>query len=157
MGELFLRKRNLVTGFFLFILVAFSRLVLAAEAEFLSVSEQAVTMYDAPSLNAEKLYVASLYLPLEVVVKVEGWVKVRDSSGTLAWVERKFLSDKRYVIVTAYLASIYQLPDSYSPLLFQAQRNVVMEWLGTETGEWVKVRHRDGRIGFVRSTQVWGS
>lgn len=157
MGELFLRKRNLVTGFFLFLLLVFSRLGLAAEAEFLSVSEQAVTMYDAPSLNAEKLYVASLYLPLEVVVKVEGWVKVRDSSGTLAWVERKFLSDKRYVIVTAHLASIYQLPDSYSPLLFQAQRNVVMEWLGTETSEWVKVRHRDGRIGFVRSAQVWGS
>lgn len=157
MGALLLPKRNLGTGFFLFLLVVFSRLGLAAEAEFLSVSEQAVTMYDAPSLNAEKLYIASLFLPLEVVVKVEGWVKVRDSSGTLAWVERKFLSDKRYVIVTAHLASIYQLPDNYSPLLFQAQRNVVMEWLGAETNEWVKVRHRDGQVGFVRTAEVWGS
>lgn len=151
-----LQKRDLVGSVFLFFMLVFPRWGVAAEAEFLSISENAVTMYDAPSLNAEKLYVASIHLPLEVVVKVEGWVKVRDSSGALAWVERKFLSEKRYIIVTSPLASIYQSADVRSPLLFQAQRNVVMEWLGAETTDWVKVRHRDGRIGYIRSHQVWG-
>lgn len=157
MGERFLRRRDLLESFFLFFVLIFPRLSGAAEAEFVSIAEHAVVMYDAPSLSAEKLYVASLHLPLEVVVKVEGWSKVRDSSGALAWVERKFLSDKRYVIVTAYLASVHQSADIYSPLLFQAQRNVVMEWLGVEAGGWVNVRHRDGQIGFIRSDQVWGS
>lgn len=152
-----LQKRDLIGSFLLFFMLVFPRWGVAAEAEFLSIAESAVTMYDAPSLNAEKLYVASMHLPLEVVVKVEGWVKVRDSSGALAWVERKFLSEKRYVIVTAPLASIYQSADTRSPLLFQAQRNVVMEWLNTDATGWVKVRYRDGRIGFIQSEQVWGS
>jgi SH3-like domain-containing protein len=152
-----LQKRDLIGSFFLFLMLVIPRWSVAAEAEFLSISENAVTMYDAPSLNAEKLYVASLHLPVEVVVKVEGWVKVRDSSGALAWVERKFLTEKRYVIVTASLASIYQSTDTRSPPLFQAEKNVVIEWLSTEAAGWVKVRLREGQIGYIRSHQVWGS
>src|SRR5690349_9946260 len=63
-----------------------------AAMEFFSLNENAVIMYDAPSLKADKLYVASRNLPVEAIVKVEGWVKVRDSEGTLAWVEEKALS-----------------------------------------------------------------
>ena len=39
-----------------------------ADIEFFSISEMTAIMYDAPSLKAEKLYVASRYLPVEVVV-----------------------------------------------------------------------------------------
>ena len=69
-----------------------------AEMEYFSIAENAVVLYDAPSLRADKLYVASIYLPVEVIVNVEGWAKVRDSSGSLAWVEKKALSQQRYVI-----------------------------------------------------------
>lgn len=152
-----LQRRGLIESFFLFFLLIFPCWSVAAETEFFSVSENAVIMYDAPSLNAEKLFVVSLHLPLEVIAKVEGWVKVRDSSGAVAWVERNFLSDKRFVIVTAPLADVYQSPDVHSPLLFQAQKNVVIEWLSSDVSGWVKVRHRDGQIGYIRSNQVWGS
>ena len=114
-------------------------------------------MYDAPSLKADKLYVASRNLPVEAVVKVEGWVKVRDSGGSLAWVEEKALSQKRYVIVTAPQAEAYQAVNTSSVLVFQAQQNVVMEQLEPAVNGWVKVRHRDGQIGYVRTQQVWGS
>lgn len=152
-----LQRRGLIGSFFLFFLLIFPFWSVAAETEFLSISANAAIMYDAPSQNAEKLYVVSLHLPLEVIVKVEGWVKVRDSSGEVAWVERKFLSDKRFVIVTAPLADVYQSPDIHSPLLFQAQKNVVIEWLSSDLPGWVKIRHRDGQIGYIRSNQVWGS
>lgn len=128
-----------------------------AAMEFFSLNENAVVMYDAPSLKADKLYVASRNLPVEVIVKVEGWVKVRDSEGTLAWVEEKALSEKQYVIVTAPLAEVYHAPNTNSALLFQAQQNVVMEKLEPVAAGWVKVRHRDGQIGYVRTQQVWGS
>lgn len=131
----------------------------AAEMQFLSIAENAVVMYDAPSLKAEKLYVASLHLPVEAVVAVEGWIKVRDSSGSLAWVENKFLSQQQYVIVIVPLADIYQAPDDRSELVFQAQEGVVIEWLNTDgdTPGWMKVRHRDGQVGYVKVGQVWGS
>ena len=128
-----------------------------AALEFFSIADSAVIMYDAPSLKAGKVFVASRHLPVEAIVKVEGWVKVRDSGGGLAWVEEKALSDKRYVIVTAPQAEAYQAADVSSPLLFEAQKNVVMEWLEPAVNGWIKVRHRDGQSGYVRTHQVWGS
>jgi SH3-like domain-containing protein len=128
-----------------------------AALEFFSIKDNAVIMYDAPSLKADKLYVASRNLPVEAVVKVEGWVKVRDSGGTLAWVEEKELSDKRYVIVTAPHAEAHQTANASSPLVFQAQQNVVLELLEPAASGWVKVRHRDGQIGYIKTNQVWGA
>ncbi|MEO7560906.1 MAG: SH3 domain-containing protein [Nitrosospira sp.] len=128
-----------------------------AAFEFFSIADNATIMYDAPSLKADKLYVASRHLPVEAVVKVEGWVKVRDSGGGLAWVEEKALSEKRYVIVTAPQAEVYQAANASSVLVFQVQQNVVMEQLEPAVTGWVKVRHRDGQIGYVRTQQVWGS
>jgi SH3-like domain-containing protein len=128
-----------------------------AAFEFFSIADNATIMYDAPSLKADKLYVASRHLPVEAVVKVEGWVKVRDSGGSLAWVEDKALSEKRYVIVVAPQAEVYQAANANSGLIFQAQQNVVMEQLEPAANGWVKVRHRDGKIGYIRTQQVWGS
>ena len=142
-------------------LLFFSMLILSitakAEMAFFSIAEKSVVMYDAPSLKADKLYVADRYLPIEVVVDVEGWVKVRDSSGSLAWIEKKFLNQQRYVIVTVPLANIHRSADANSELLFQAEENLVMEWLESDALGWVKVRHIDGQTGFVKVTQVWGS
>jgi SH3-like domain-containing protein len=128
-----------------------------AALEFYSINDNGVIMYDAPSLKAGKLYVASRNLPVEAVVKVEGWVKVRDSEGTLAWVEEKALSDKRHVIVISPLADAHQFATTNSPLVFQAQQGVILEWLEPSAHGWLKVRHRDGQIAYVRTSQVWGS
>lgn len=128
-----------------------------AALEYLSIADSAVVMYNAPSKKADKLYVASRYLPVEAVVRVEGWVKIRDSSGTLSWVEQKAVSDKRFVVVVVQQAKVFQEADINSTLVFEAQKDVVLEWLDTSTNGWVKVRHRDGQTGFVKVTQVWGS
>ena len=128
-----------------------------ATMEFFSIADSAAIMYDAPSLKAGKVFVASRYLPVEAIVKVEGWVKVRDSGGGLAWVEEKALSSKRYVIVTATQVGAYQSADTGSALIFEALQNVVMELLEPAMNGWVKVRHRDGQTGYVRTHQVWGS
>jgi len=128
-----------------------------AALEFYSINDNGVIMYDAPSLKAGKLYVASRNLPVEAIVKVDGWVKVRDSEGALAWVEEKTLSDKRHIIVTSPLADVYQVATTNSPLMFQAQQGVILEWLESPANGWVRVRHRDGQTGYVRTSQVWGS
>lgn len=128
----------------------------AAAAEFRSVSENAAVLYDAPSGKARKLYVVNQGFPLEVVVVVEGWSKVRDASGELTWIESKQLSDRRTVMVRTPLASVRQAADDSSPVVFQAQQNVLLE-LVEVAGGWLKVRHRDGQAGFVRVAQVWGA
>lgn len=135
-------------------------LPLAASAawagEFRSIGENATPMYDAPSIKANKLFVASRFFPVEVIVQVNNWTKVRDVAGDLSWVEKKTLSDTRTVAVTAALADVRQKAEDGAPLVFQARRGVALEIVELGAGSWVKVRHRDGETGFVRANQVWG-
>ena len=67
------------------------------------------------------------------------------------------VSDKRYVIVTELQAEVYQEADINSTLVFQAQKDVILEWLEPPLHGWIKVQHRDGQSGYVKISQVWGS
>jgi SH3-like domain-containing protein len=124
-------------------------------AEYMSAANPTV-IYDAQSLKANKLFVASRYYPFEVMVKLSGWVKVRDFAGDMGWVESKNLSDKRTVIVTAAQAEIYAAPDVASGMVILAERNVVMEPIEAPLKGFVKVKHRDGQMGYVKIEQIWG-
>lgn len=151
-------KLKLISRILLLALLFFTISASAAdEEEFLSISRNSTIMYDAPSLKAEKLFTVNLFFPVQVLVKVEGWSKVKDSSGTIAWIENKFLSQKRFVIVTAPLANINQAADIHSPILFQVQKDVVIEWLDSGISGWVHIRLQNGQTGYIRSNQVWGT
>lgn len=139
--------------FFLFLLLTGPA---ALAAEYRSIGDNAVPMYDAPSAKANRLFVASRYYPVEVIVQVDNWIKVRDAAGDLAWVEKKHLADRRTVVVTAALADVRLKAEDGAPLVFQARQGVALEIAELGMDPWVKVRHRDGQTGFVRTNQVWG-
>lgn len=121
-----------------------------------SVVNPSAILYDAPSLKAKKLYVVSRYTPLELVVSLNDWVKVRDQAGSLTWIEKRALGNARYVVVTAALADVRQTPDTAAALVFQARKQVALEWLERTGAGWIKVRHPDGAIGYIRTLEVWG-
>ena len=140
-------------------------------AEFRSTGDAPAIAYDAPSAKAKKLFVASRDYPLEVIVNIEGWVKVRDAAGDLFWVEKKALSERRMLLVNVPQAEIRQAAEDTATVVFRAQAGVVLEWqdpaapaaVATPSASstspapgWVRVRHRDGSQGFVRTSQVWG-
>ena len=127
----------------------------ASAVEYRSV-DAATVLYDAPSQRGVKVFVIKRLTLVEVVVSLEGWAKVRDAEGGLAWIEKKFLNDKRSVIVTADRADIRQKADEGSPVVFAAEKNVAMDFVEVAAGGWVKVKHSDGQSGFVRANQVWG-
>jgi hypothetical protein len=128
----------------------------ASAAEFRATADPAV-LYDAPSVKAKPLFVFGRDTPLEVIVPLEGWVKVRDASGSIGWVEKKTLSDKRSLVVRVPVAEILANPEPGAQLVFRAEHNVLLELAepassaaNTTAPGWVKVRHRDGQVGFVR-------
>jgi len=125
--------------------------------DYVSVADVTAILYDANSTRAKKLFVVSRYTPLEKVVSLANWIKVRDRHGTMAWIERRALSDKNYVVVTVPLAAVRQAPEASSPVLFQVSQNVAMESLGINGGGWIKARHQDGSIGYMKSIDVWGA
>lgn len=124
--------------------------------DFRSVAEAGAVLYDAPSASGKKLYVVSRGYPLEVVVALENWIKVRDASGALSWIEKKGLSDQRTVLVVAQTAQVHQSPANNSPVTFKAERDVVLEMLEAGPPGWIKVKHRDGQSGFIAASEVWG-
>lgn len=129
----------------------------AQAADFLSVRENAAVLYDAPSREAKPLFVVSRHYPLEVIVNLEAWVKVRDHAGALSWIERKLLTDQRMVVVVAPSAEARQRPEEGAPLAFVAAQNVALELLGAVPGGWLRVRHPDGADGYLRASVVWGA
>ena len=129
----------------------------AHSADYVSVSAGSAILYDAPSTQAKKLYVVNRYMPFEQIVTLDNWVKVRDRSGGLYWVEKRSLSSKRYVYALIPLVDVRAEPSSNAARVFQVRQQIALEHLDSSGTAWIRVRHQDGNVGYVKSTEVWGS
>ncbi len=136
---------------------------LACAADYRATSDPATILYDAPSLRARPLFVYGRDVPVEVLVAVEGWTKVRDVSGTIGWVAARSLSDKRMIEVRAPGANVRATPDDSAPVVFRADQDLLLELAEPATTPatasapgWLKVRHRDGQVGYLRLSHVFG-
>jgi SH3-like domain-containing protein len=127
----------------------------ALALDYRSLAEVSV-LYDAPSQKAQPLFVIARFTPVEAVVALEGWLKIRDADGSLAWIEKRLLSERRTVIVRTGRAQVRGQPEDKAALLFEAEKDVVLELLEPGASGWAKVRHRDGQSGYVAASQVWG-
>ena len=130
--------------------------LLAEAAEFRALGDKPAVLYDALSIKADRLFVASRFYPFEVLVKLDQWTKVRDVNGEVAWVENKALGDRRTVIVTVPLADVRAAPNAQSALVFEAYKQVLLEVVEAPADDWVRVRHRDGQQGYIRLSHVFG-
>lgn len=130
----------------------------ALALDFRSVAVTKATLYDAPSSVAKKVLLLSKQYPVEVMVNLGDWLKVRDAEGGLNWVEAKALSSKRTVLVCTANAEIRQAADANSKVLANVEKEVVLEVLDAKpTNGWVKVKHRDGLIGYIMLASTWGA
>lgn len=130
--------------------------MLASALDFRSIAVPKAILFDAPSAQAKKLYLLWQGYPVEIIVNLGDWVKVRDNQGTLSWVEAGNLSPKRTVIVMKDLVEMYQSADASAAVVSQLQKDVVLDYIEAAAGGWVKVKHRDGLTGYVQATAVWG-
>ena len=124
--------------------------------DFKTVGAAPVILYDAPSAKGGKLYVAPRGMPLEVVLSYGEWVKVRDASGEMAWTEAKGLSAKRNVVARAANLKVRASPDDTASAILLVDKGVLLEMSEQASSGWVKVRHKDGQSGYVKTSEVWG-
>lgn len=128
----------------------------ALAIDYRSVVPAAAILYDSPSQKGKKLYLIKAQTPVELVVKLDGWSKVRDAEGTLAWIETRSLAERRTLVVTAPKAEIRQAERPDAVVVAELDKWVALEFIEPAAPGWAKVRHRDGATGYVRATQVWG-
>jgi len=143
------------------------RLILALSAlfalpaqalDYRSVSVPAAILYDAPSSMAKKLFVVGRGYPVEVVVNVDNWLKVRDSSGALAWIEagKVAATSKHMLVVKAAQAEIRSAAEDGAPITARAEKGVMLEWQETLPNGWVRVLLPNNSSGYIKLSQVWG-
>lgn len=127
----------------------------AQALDYRSVGVAAAVLYDGPSAKARKRFILNQGYPVEILVTLDAWLKVRDASGELAWIEAKNLSARRMVMVSVPKADVRQSPDEGAAVLFQVEQDVLLEVVET-ADNWARVKHRDCATGYIRITQVWG-
>jgi len=128
-----------------------------AAAQFRSVGDEPTILYDAPSSKSKRMFVLGTGYPVEVIVAVEGWTKIRDAGGSIGWIEAKALTTKRNVVVRANVVEVRTAADNGAKVAFKVARGVLLEWMETMPGGWVRVRHAEAGQGFVQSSDLWGS
>lgn len=129
---------------------------MASALDFRSIAAPKAVLFDAPSAQAKKLFVIWQGYPVEIIVNLGDWVKVRDNQGGLTWVESKNLSPKRTVIVVKGPVEMRAAADGSSDVLSRLDKDVVLDLVESAAGGWAKVKHRDGLVGYVQASAVWG-
>jgi SH3-like domain-containing protein len=149
---------RLLRTFFVGVVAATSLAALADD--FKQTNEAATIGYEGPSTRATKQFLYSRGTPLEMLVQIEGWYKVRDSQGALVWVERKTLGERSNVQVKPTApADVFASPDANAPIAFRVESGVLLSLVAppsAATGAFAQVRHRDGQTGYVRLDAVFG-
>lgn len=139
--------------------LAFSLAAGSVHADFRQTSADATIAFEGPSSKATRQFIYSRGTPVEVVVQIEGWYKVRDAQGALAWVEKRALTERTNVQVKSPTADALAAPDAGSLIVFRAENGVLLTLVAPQppnTGAWAQVRHRDGQVGFVRVDALFG-
>ena len=119
-------------------------------------STRPAILYDAPSQRATRLAVTGTGVPFEVFVETESWIKVRDVTGRLAWLEKSALGNTHTVMVNVDQAEVLQQPAAGAEVRFRAARGVLLQAQGAPRDGWIEVQHVDGLRGWVRRHEVWG-
>jgi SH3-like domain-containing protein len=130
----------------------------AAQAGFDYVtSGRPAILYDAPSSAAGKIAMVGTGYPLEVLVRIDNWLKVRDHDGALLWIEASAAQGKPTVIVTADTAYALERPDDRAPARFRVSQGVLLEIAGksSESG-WIRIRHPQGGEAYINLRDIWG-
>jgi len=125
-------------------------------SDFKTVGTAAAILYETPSAKGNKLYRAPPGMPLQVMIAYGEWVKVRDMNGDVAWTPARGLAAQRNVLVRTPGGRVHAGPDDTSTVLMTADKGVLLELVDPHAIVWARVRHRDGVVGYIKVSDIWG-
>ncbi|RZI69597.1 SH3 domain-containing protein [Variovorax guangxiensis] len=123
--------------------------------DMVSVARGEVNMRSAPGTRSEVQWALSRGYPLQVLSRRGGWLQVRDFENDRGWVLRSLTARTPHHVVKAPVANLRATPSTRGRLVGKATRGEVLRTIERK-GAWVKVRHANGRTGWVASRLVWG-
>ncbi|MEK9771414.1 MAG: SH3 domain-containing protein [Nitrosomonadales bacterium] len=150
-------KKKLIANAFFAIYLYFN--ITIAAAEFMSVASKQAAFHEAPSDSTKKIFIATEGYPVDVLVSLKEWKKVKDHEGKISWIKAEDLSKKRTVLAKSEDISFYQQPNTTSAILGKVSNNVVLDLVDDSAPQgWIKVYSKAADLeGYVETTSFWGS
>jgi len=129
-----------------------------AQADFISVKAKQAVLFEGPSKTTEKMYIVTEGYPLEVLVSLKDWKKVKDHNGKISWIESRHTHKERTVLITKDDAVIFNQANEKSHKLANVEKFVVLKLNSPIlVGNWAQVKTQiEGLIGFINARKVWG-
>ncbi|WP_437972077.1 SH3 domain-containing protein [Sorangium sp. So ce260] len=127
----------------------------AVRAEMLSVKVPIANFRSGPSTSEPVEFTATRYYPVRVLEREDGWCKIKDFEGDLAWVADRLLARVRTIVIKAARGNIREAPTTSAEVAFQAERGEVFKVLDRK-GRWLRVVDVKGGNGWVREDLAWG-
>jgi len=129
---------------------------LAAQArEMVSTARVDVPMRTGPSARHAAKWTLSRGYPLTVTGRQGAWLRVRDFENDQGWVLRSHTGATPHHVAKASVLNIRGTPSTRGRIVGKAAYGDVLRTL-ERRGDWVKVRHERGTVGWVSRRLVWG-
>ena len=127
-------------------------------ADFISVKVKQAVLFEGPSKTTEKMFIVTEGYPLEVLVSLKDWKKVKDHNGKISWIESKNTHNERTVLILKDDAVIFNQANEKSHKLANVDKFVVLKLNSSMlVGNWAHVKTQiEGLVGFINSREVWG-
>lgn len=94
-------------------------------------------------------------LPLEVLRRYGRWAQVKDPDGAIGWLDAKFLSSDRQVIVSERVRTLFAEPKATAPALYRVEPGVIAH-IVTCRDAWCQIDIA-GKTGWLPRIHAWGT
>ena len=124
-------------------------------ANYLSVTTDNANVRTGPGTNYPVAMELFQGYPLKVLKQQGEWYKITDYEKDTGWIHDSIVKDKDTVIVNAKKSlNMRSGPSKNNPVVADVERGVVLKKISTE-GNWTKVRHSSGTIGWIYTPLLW--
>ena len=127
-------------------------------ADFVSISTKKAILYEGPSDATDKEYIITEGYPLQVMVRLKDWLKVKDHEGKISWINVSDTAKQRMVMTLKKNVNLFYKPTINSVHLATVDEFVTLKLLSSyDSNGWIEVKTLTGYIeGYVRKEDVWG-
>jgi SH3-like domain-containing protein len=126
----------------------------AVAQERFAVKSSIANMRSGPGTKYDVLWQVEQYHPVTIVEKKKDWYKIKDFENDVAWIHESLLAKMTSVITIKSKCNVRSKPDKNSRILFTVEKGVPFR-VHDRNGNWIKIEHADGDIGWIYKTLVW--
>ncbi|MBM9519611.1 SH3 domain-containing protein [Desulforhopalus vacuolatus] len=127
----------------------------AFAAQYISVKVDNANVRTGPSTRDSVCMELFKGYPLKILQTQGNWFKVSDFENDTGWIHKGITMPQNSIIVNAEESmNMRSQPSTKSKVIASVERGVVLTKL-QKKGDWIKVRHSGGTIGWIYAPLVW--